>query len=42
MAVLRALRKEDCDRCDIRAVTTGDTVSLGDRTLRFLTTPYVH
>ena len=27
---------------DFTAVTTGDTVNLGDRTLRFLHTPYLH
>ncbi len=40
--VLRALLKDDFDTYEIIIVTTGDTVSLGDRTLRFLTTPYVH
>jgi len=42
LQVLRALLRDDFDGYRIRAVTTGDTVSLGDRTLRFLTTPYVH
>ncbi|MHC0052539.1 FprA family A-type flavoprotein [Actibacterium sp. D379-3] len=42
MQVLRALLKDDFDRYSITAVSTGDTISLGDRTLRFLTTPYVH
>lgn len=42
MQVLRALLKEDFERYDIRPVTTGDSISLGDRTLRFFTTPYVH
>lgn len=40
--VLRALLKDDFDNYAVRVVTTGDTVSLGDRTLRFVTTPYVH
>ena len=30
------------DRLDFTPVTTGDTVSLGDRTLSFLNTPYLH
>lgn len=42
MMVLRALLKGDFEKYDIQTVKTGDTVSLGDRTLRFLTTPYVH
>ncbi|MGC9419551.1 MAG: FprA family A-type flavoprotein [Rhodovulum sp.] len=40
--VLRALLKDRFDDYKVRVVRTGDTVSLGDRTLRFLTTPYVH
>ncbi|MBN2905373.1 MAG: FprA family A-type flavoprotein [Rhodobacteraceae bacterium] len=40
--VLRALLKDEFDRYQVTVVETGDTVSLGDRTLRFLTTPYVH
>ncbi|WP_116134587.1 FprA family A-type flavoprotein [Tropicimonas sp. IMCC34043] len=40
--VLRALLKDDFDSYTVRVVRTGDTVSLGDRRLRFLTTPYVH
>ena len=40
--MLRALLKDDFARYRIVKVRTGDTVSLGDRTLRFLTTPYVH
>ena len=33
------LNQEDCS---FEAVTTGDTVDLGDLTLRFLNTPYLH
>jgi flavorubredoxin len=40
--VLRALLKDAFDDYSVKVVRTGDTVSLGDRTLRFLTTPYVH
>lgn len=40
--VLRALLKDAFDDYRVTIVTTGDTVSLGDRALRFLTTPYVH
>lgn len=40
--VLRALLKDGFDDYKVTVVRTGDTVSLGDRTLRFLTTPYVH
>ncbi len=40
--VLRALLKDRFDEYSVRVVRTGDTISLGDRTLRFLTTPYVH
>lgn len=42
LQVLRALLKDEFDNYTIKVVRTGDTVSLGDRTLRFLTTPYVH
>ncbi len=42
LQVLRALLKDRFDQYDIRGVTTGDSVSLGDLTLRFFTTPYVH
>lgn len=42
LQVLRAILRERFDDYRITAVTTGDTVSLGDRTLRFFTTPYVH
>ncbi|WP_425090869.1 FprA family A-type flavoprotein [Tropicimonas sp. S265A] len=42
LLVLRALLKDDFDRFDVQAVSCGETVSLGDRSLRFLTTPYVH
>ena len=40
--VLRALLKDRFDDYTVTVVCTGDTISLGDRTLRFLTTPYVH
>lgn len=42
MQMLRAQLKDEFDRYTILPAQTGDTVSLGDRTLRFLTTPYVH
>ncbi|MGB0659396.1 MAG: FprA family A-type flavoprotein [Mangrovicoccus sp.] len=42
LEVLKALLKDDFEKYEVRIVRTGDTVSLGDRTLRFLTTPYVH
>ncbi|MEX5729953.1 flavorubredoxin [Rhodovulum iodosum] len=42
LQVLRALLKDEFERYEVTTVETGDTVSLGDRTLRFLTTPYVH
>lgn len=42
LQVLRALLREDFGRYDITAVTTGDGVSLGGRSLRFFTTPFVH
>jgi len=42
LQLVRALLKDEFDRYRIRDVSTGDTVSLGDRTLHFLTTPYVH
>ncbi len=42
MQVLRALLKDRFDDYRVQVVRTGDEVSLGDRTLRFLTTPYVH
>jgi len=38
--MLKALLKQD--GFDFTPVTTDDTVSLGDRTLRFLNTPYLH
>lgn len=40
--VLRALLKDRFDDYSVKIVRTGDRVSLGDRNLRFLTTPYVH
>ncbi|MEL6978376.1 MAG: FprA family A-type flavoprotein [Pseudomonadota bacterium] len=42
LKVLRALLKDELERYAYTAVDTGDEVSLGDRTLRFLCTPYVH
>jgi len=39
-AMLKALLKHE--QFEFTPVTTGDTVSLGDRTLRFLNTPYLH
>lgn len=42
LQVLRALLKDDFELYDIQAVKTGHSVSLGDRTLQFFTTPYVH
>jgi len=39
-AMLKALLKHD--QYDYTPVTTGDSVSLGDKTLRFLNTPYLH
>nr|WP_290442826.1 FprA family A-type flavoprotein [Rhodovulum tesquicola] len=42
LQVLRALLKDRFDDYTVTTVTTGDTVSLGDRTLKILTTPYVH
>jgi len=38
--MLKALLKQD--QFEFTPVTTGDTISLGDRTLRFLNTPYLH
>lgn len=42
LPLLRALLREEFGRHDIRAVTTGEAVSLGDCGLEFFTTPYVH
>lgn len=39
--MLKALLK-DSGELDYEPVVTGDTVSVGDRTLRFLNTPYLH
>ncbi|OIO67431.1 MAG: MBL fold metallo-hydrolase [Zetaproteobacteria bacterium CG_4_9_14_3_um_filter_49_83] len=39
-SMLKALLKHD--QFEFTPVMTGDTVSLGDRTLRFLNTPYLH
>jgi NADH oxidase (H2O-forming) len=39
-SMLKALLKQD--KFDFTPVTTGDQVSLGDRTLEFLHTPYLH
>lgn len=40
--VLRALLKDDFEKYQCTMTDTGDKVSLGDRTLSFLCTPYVH
>lgn len=42
LPMLRALLKDEFDRYDIKGVTTGQSVSLGDRSLQFFTTPFVH
>ncbi|MCB2102728.1 MAG: FprA family A-type flavoprotein [Rhodobacterales bacterium] len=42
LMVLRGLLKDDLEHRAYTAVDTGDTVSLGDCTLAFLCTPYVH
>ncbi len=41
-SMLKALLKPSADEFEYTTVNTGDTVSLGDRTLRFLHTPYLH
>ncbi len=41
-AMLKALLKPTEDQLDYEVVDTGDEVSLGDRRLRFLNTPYLH
>lgn len=42
-SMLKALLKpNDDDRLEYTTVSTGDEVSLGDRTLRFLHTPFLH
>lgn len=40
--MLKGLIKDERRPFDYTAVDTGDTISLGDRTLRFLHTPYLH
>jgi NADH oxidase (H2O-forming) len=40
--MLKGLIKGDLEPLAFSSVDTGDTVSLGDRTLRFLNTPYLH
>lgn len=40
--MLKGLIKNELSPFDYTAVDTGDTISLGDRTLRFLHTPYLH
>ena len=42
LKVLRALLKDDFEKYKCTMVDTGDRVSLGDRTLSFFSTPYVH
>lgn len=42
LQILRGLLRDSIDTYSVRVVRTGDTVSLGDRTLRFITTPHVH
>lgn len=41
-SMLKALLKPAADSLEYTTVTTGDSVSLGDRTLRFLHTPFLH
>lgn len=41
-SMLKALLKPSAGEITYTTVTTGDTVSLGDRTLRFLHTPFLH
>jgi flavorubredoxin len=40
--MLKGLLKKEEEELTFTTVTTNDTVSLGDRTLRFLHTPYLH
>jgi len=42
LPMLRALLKDEFELYDIKGVTTGQSVSLGDRELAFFTTPNVH
>ncbi|SDF75614.1 FprA family A-type flavoprotein [Rhodobacter capsulatus] len=42
LPMLRALLKDEFALYDIKGVTTGQSVSLGDRDLQFFTTPFVH
>jgi len=41
-AMLKALLKQEDEKLDFTPVDTGDSVSLGDRTLRFFNAPYLH
>ncbi len=41
-SMLKALLKPNTDTFEYTTVNTNDTVSLGDRSLRFLHTPYLH
>ncbi|MFN2188498.1 MAG: MBL fold metallo-hydrolase, partial [Candidatus Promineifilaceae bacterium] len=41
-SMLKALLKPSGKRFEYTTVTTDDTISLGDRTLRFLHTPFLH
>ena len=40
--MLKALLKPESQAFEYTTVTTGDSISLGDRTLQFLHTPYLH
>lgn len=41
-SMLKALLKPEAGKFDYQTVNTGDSISLGDRTLSFLHTPYLH
>lgn len=41
-SMLKALLKPTAGKFDYQTVNTGDSISLGDRTLSFLHTPYLH
>ncbi|PWV58626.1 FprA family A-type flavoprotein [Plasticicumulans acidivorans] len=41
-SMLKAVTKADGVEYSYRPVATGDTLSLGDRTLRFISTPFLH
>lgn len=42
LKVLRALLKDEFENYQCTCVDTGDEISLGDKTLQFICTPYVH